>query len=98
VGLSGVYLQFDGTKDRITIPELLRAMEDQSGGVVHVEDFQPKGSENSYCSFHATYVIQVDGLLKPVKRKQADAGCCSKPEYAYNLSDSSGNAIYRPGN
>jgi uncharacterized radical SAM superfamily Fe-S cluster-containing enzyme len=68
--------------DRITIPELLRAMETQTDGLVNAADFQPKGSENSYCSFHATYVILPDGSLKPVKPKPLNGSCCSKPESA----------------
>jgi uncharacterized radical SAM superfamily Fe-S cluster-containing enzyme len=65
---------------RITIPELLRGMEEQTGGLVHAADFQPKGSENSYCSFHATYVILPDGSLKLIKPQTT--GCCCKPESA----------------
>lgn len=68
--------------DRITIPELLQAMEEQTQSLVHLEDFQPKGSENSFCSFHATYMILADGSLRTIKQKQAQTNCCSKPEDA----------------
>lgn len=68
--------------DRITIPELLNAMEEQTRGLVKMEDFQPKGSENSYCSFHATFIIMDDGLLRTVKPKPTQTSCCSKPEDA----------------
>ncbi len=81
VSYFGRYPAAPENEDRITIPELLRAMESQTDGLVHTEDFHPKGSENSYCSFHATYVILADGSLKPIKPKPADAVCC-KPENA----------------
>lgn len=78
----GRYPRLPENKDRITIPELLQGMESQTGGLVHLEDFQPKGSENSYCSFHATYVLMQDGSLKPIKKKESETGCCCKPESA----------------
>lgn len=77
----GRYPKLPDNSDRITIPELLQKMEELTGGLVHLSDFQPKGSENSYCSFHATYIIMQDGSLSPIKPKQA-ASCCAKPENA----------------
>lgn len=61
--------------DRITIPELLQKMEEQTRGLVHLDDFQPKGSENSYCSFHATYIIMPDGSLHPIKPQKLECNC-----------------------
>jgi uncharacterized radical SAM superfamily Fe-S cluster-containing enzyme len=70
-------------EDRITIPELLRGFEAQTEGLVHMTDFHPKGSENSYCSFSANYIIQKDGSLKPIRETSTDATCgCHKPESA----------------
>lgn len=68
-------------EDRITIPELLSGMEAQTGGLVNLTDFHPKGSENSYCSFTANYIIQSDGSLKPIRDTQSSCGC-RKPESA----------------
>lgn len=82
VSYFGRYPHAPENQDRVTIPEILLAMEDQTDGLVHLEDFRPKGSENSYCSFHATYVIMPDGLPKPIKQKQSETCCCSKPENA----------------
>lgn len=79
----GRYPQAPGNEDRITIPELLRGFEAQTDGLVHLSDFHPKGSENSYCSFTANYLIQTDRSLKPIREKAADATCgCHKPESA----------------
>jgi 7,8-dihydro-6-hydroxymethylpterin dimethyltransferase len=77
----GRYPTSPENSDRITIPELLQKMEEQTRGLVHKDDFSPKGSENSYCSFHGTFVIMPDGSLKPIKPKQA-VSCCDKPENA----------------
>lgn len=82
VSYFGRYPKLPQNKDRITIPELLRGMEEQSRGLVHLNDFQPKGSENSYCSFHATYIIQPDGRLQVIKSRQDQSSCCAKPESA----------------
>lgn len=69
-------------ENRLTIPEILRAMEVQSGGLVKTKDFHPKGSENSYCSFHCSYILMPDGKLLAVKN-QAEKSCgCNKPEDA----------------
>lgn len=66
--------------DRITIPELLSGMEAQTGGLVHLRDFHPKGSENSFCSFTANYLIQPDGSLAPIHSSESDCNC--KPQDA----------------
>lgn len=77
----GRYPQPPRNEDRITIPELLRGFETQTEGLVHLTDFHPKGSENSYCSFTANYIIQSDGSLKPLHEPEAGCGC-HKPESA----------------
>jgi uncharacterized radical SAM superfamily Fe-S cluster-containing enzyme len=82
VSYFGRYPEQPENADRITIPELLKAMEEQTQGLVKMEDFQPKGSENSYCSFHATFMIMDDGSLRTIKPKPAQTSCCSKPEDA----------------
>lgn len=78
VSYFGRYPRTPENSDRITIPELLRGMEEQSGGLVHYDDFQPKGSENSYCSFHATYIILPDGKLGTLKSRQEQTCCSAK--------------------
>ena len=81
VAYFGRYPQPPRNVDRITIPELLNAMQLQTEGLVHLADFHPKGSENSYCSFTANYIIQPDGSLKPLR--EPETGCnCHKPESA----------------
>ena len=59
----------------VTIPKMLRLLEEQTEGLLHASDFGGGGAENPYCSFHASYLRKADGSLKALKRK-ADSGCC----------------------
>lgn len=81
VGLRGVHVQpmsrfgrFPGAPDgeRITLPEVMRLLETQTGGMLRVAHFGPPGCEHALCSFHATYVRTPEGGLKPLKA----GGCC----------------------
>jgi 7,8-dihydro-6-hydroxymethylpterin dimethyltransferase len=66
---------------RITIPEVIRAIEAQTGGKVEAVHFQPPGCENAFCSFHGNFVLLPDGKLKALSRHDHNR-CCSKPEPA----------------
>jgi uncharacterized radical SAM superfamily Fe-S cluster-containing enzyme len=62
---------------RITIPEMIRAIEAQTHGAIHAESFTPPGGENALCSFHGNFVLLPDGQLKPLTRHTpAQAECC----------------------
>ncbi len=62
---------------RITIPEVIRAIEAQTHGAIHTESFAPPGGENALCSFHGNFVLLPDGTLKPLTRHTpAQAECC----------------------
>ena len=52
--------------DRITLPEILTALETQSRGRIHASDFRPPGCENAMCSFHGRYFITENGGLKHI--------------------------------
>jgi uncharacterized radical SAM superfamily Fe-S cluster-containing enzyme len=67
--------------DRITLPELMRAIEEQSGSKFRVEDFRPPGCENALCSFHGSYLILSDGNVKSLQ-KPFEETCCSGMEKA----------------
>jgi len=60
---------------RITLPEIMTALEEQSGQLVHREDFMPPGCEHSLCSFHANYLVLENGSLKKLSAKKE--GCCT---------------------
>ncbi len=74
---------FAGTAARITIPELLRGLAEQSNGLVEVGHFSPPGCEHERCSFHSRYRLSPEGALIP---QAARTSCCPGPE----MDDSSG--------
>ncbi len=61
---------------RFTLPELMRALEEQTEGLMKVVDFSPPGCEHERCSFHAAYLYSADGAVRPVGG-DCNAGCCS---------------------
>lgn len=76
----GRYSSYQGDKSRLTIPEILRALVQQTDGLMREENFRPPGCENALCSFHANFVILPDGSLLPVTQHQVSSGCCCQPE------------------
>ena len=65
--------------NRLTIPEIIRAIEAQTGGRMLAEHFKPAACENAYCSFHGNFVLMSDEKLLPWTRHDPGV-CCSKPE------------------
>ena len=64
-------------KDRFTLPQLLQAIEAQTGGKMKIGDFTPAGAENAYCSFSGNFMKTEDGQLRPWNQS---AGCgCGAP-------------------
>ena len=68
--------------DRITIPEVIRAIETQTHGAIRRESFLPPGGENALCSFHGNFVLMPDGKLVPLTSRAGEKSCCSAPEPA----------------
>lgn len=66
--------------DRITIPEVLRCIEEQTHGRIKKESFRPPGCENSFCSFHGSFLYKGEGELQPVTSNKSS--CCGKTERA----------------
>lgn len=58
----------------ITIPRILKLIEEQTGGRMKVEDFAGGGAENPYCSFHGAFRLLADGSLKVLPKRSG--GCC----------------------
>jgi 7,8-dihydro-6-hydroxymethylpterin dimethyltransferase len=63
---------------RITLPEVLRAIETQTGGMIKSDNFKPPGCENAYCSFHGNFVLLEKGDLRALTRRAADEACCKQ--------------------
>jgi uncharacterized radical SAM superfamily Fe-S cluster-containing enzyme len=66
---------------RITIPEILRAIEEQTQGKIKADHFKPPGCEHSWCSFHGNFVLLEDGRLQAWTQHTPGASCC-KPQSA----------------
>jgi 7,8-dihydro-6-hydroxymethylpterin dimethyltransferase len=60
---------------RFTLPELLRAIQDQTEGKMKVKDFKPGTAENPYCSFNGSFILNPDETLKALHKTQSC--CCS---------------------
>ncbi len=63
-------------RERITLPRILRDIEQQTNGRMKASDFSGGGAENPYCSFHAAYRIDPDGTWKALA-KRGGSCCCS---------------------
>ena len=59
--------------DRITLPEVISKLVEQSDNKINISDFGPSGCENARCSFHANYTY-IDDKLIAVSKKNT---CCS---------------------
>ena len=62
---------------RLTIPAVLRRIEEQTDGQMKVTDFGGGGAESPYCSFHASYLRKANGSLKALPRRRSQC-CCVK--------------------
>ena len=60
---------------RLTIPAVLRRIEQQTQGLMKAADFGGGGAESPYCSFHASYLRKPDGSLKALPRRRSQC-CC----------------------
>lgn len=65
----------NGSGKRVTLPDLMRGLEAQTGGMVKAEHFHPPGCEHSLCSFSQPFqLVGTDGL-EPAAA--TGSTCCS---------------------
>lgn len=67
---------------RLTIPAVLRRIEEQTDGLMQYSHFGGGGAESPYCSFHASYRKLPDGSLKPLPKRKNTGCCCVKSSEA----------------
>ena len=65
---------------RITLPEVMQALIDYSGGTIRFEDFRPGSAENPYCSFSGRFRVDEAGRLSAMA--EPAPSCCSPPSCA----------------
>jgi uncharacterized radical SAM superfamily Fe-S cluster-containing enzyme len=73
----GRYPQPIGNAARITLPELMATIEDQSAGMFSAADFRPPGCENAWCSFHADYLTLPGGNVRRLRPAESVSGGCA---------------------
>jgi hypothetical protein len=78
VSYFGRYPTRPGDEERITLPEIMRGLETQTGGMLKAADFSPPGCEHAFCSFHANYVVTEEGGLTRLSSNGA-CGCTPRP-------------------
>ena len=60
---------------RVTLPDAMRALAEQSGGRVLLEDLTPGDCEHALCSFSREYLRRDDGTLAPLGAPLGACGC-----------------------
>ncbi len=78
----GRYPQSPRDDQRITIPEVIRAIETQSNDRISRTVFEPPGCENARCSFHGNFVLMPDGHLLSWSQHNPTRSCCCQPTSA----------------
>ncbi|BCS88051.1 radical SAM (seleno)protein TrsS [Pseudodesulfovibrio sediminis] len=78
VSYFGRYPEAPGDDQRITLPDVMRRLEEQTDGMVKVTDFLPPGCEHSHCSFHGNYLVSEDGSLQRLSAG-GSCGCAPRP-------------------
>lgn len=67
--------ELEAPENRLTIPAVLRRIQEQTDGLMKTSDFGGGGAESPYCSFHASYLRKPDGSLKALPRRRSQC-CC----------------------
>jgi uncharacterized radical SAM superfamily Fe-S cluster-containing enzyme len=76
VSYFGRYFSDNGNRQRLTLPELMRTIEDRTDGMFKTSQFGPPGCENARCSFHGNYLIMSDGSVMSLQKSET---CCGPP-------------------
>ena len=67
--------------DRITIPEIIKKLDEQSQGLIKKEHFKPAQAEHARCTFNGNFVVMPDGSIHPLTRFQ-NSTCGCQPIFA----------------
>lgn len=65
-------------EDRLTLPDLLNAVEEQTQGRMRANHFSPPGCENALCSFHGKFMLSADNMLRHLV-DHSGRSCCPEP-------------------
>jgi uncharacterized radical SAM superfamily Fe-S cluster-containing enzyme len=81
VTYAGRYPQIPADENRLTLPDVMRAIDLQTRGLISIDSFQPPGCENAHCSFHGSFVVMPDGQVKALTNRREEP-CSCKSEKA----------------
>jgi hypothetical protein len=84
VSYFGRFPEAPADEDRLTLPELLQLIDEQSGGAIPAEHFAPPACEHALCSFHGNFLVEENGHLLPLGNRQA--ACCSSGEPGIDIT------------
>jgi uncharacterized radical SAM superfamily Fe-S cluster-containing enzyme len=84
VSYFGRYPSPPSDADRITLPEILRAIEAQTGRKIKTADFAPSACDHPRCGFHGDFVVLPGGIVMHLTSKTKKTSCCSKPSQEDN--------------
>ena len=84
VSYFGRYPKAPADEDRITLPEVLRAIERQTGGLIQTKDFAPSCCDHPRCTFHGDFVVLPDSLIKLTVQSTSAACCCDDTAHLKN--------------
>jgi uncharacterized radical SAM superfamily Fe-S cluster-containing enzyme len=76
VSYFGRYPKTPEDADRITLPEIVAAIEEQTEGLVKISDIAPSACDHPRCGFHGDFVVLPDRLL--ALTPQASSDCCGR--------------------
>ena len=68
-------------RERLTLPALMRAIEEQTQGRFPASSFRPPGCENAMCSFQGNFLLHPGGRVQSLGQEH-NPTCCAPPEPA----------------
>ncbi len=87
VSYFGRYPKPPADRDRITLPEILNAIEEQTDGLIQLNDFAPSCCDHPRCTFHGDFVVLPDSLMKLTAktdtRNKSTCACGSKDDTSH---------------
>ncbi|TRZ52904.1 MAG: radical SAM protein [Dehalococcoidia bacterium] len=79
----GRYPHPPSDEDRITIPDVIRALESQTEGELKWQDFLPRHAQDSHCAFSSFFILTEEGKLQAISNlargRVTGWGSCTEP-------------------
>lgn len=76
VCFTGLYPAPPSDSERITLPEILYCIEEQTNGMISISDLAPGCCDHPRCGFHGDFIVLQDGRLMSFTKKVSGESCC----------------------